>query len=430
MGKGRLRTLCGRDRFTVLNTQSKFTVHALRMTMAETQEYTTLKQVVPQLRLAVQSNLVTLSGHLFAKGLITDEEEIELRNDSKSRAYRAADLISMVMNKVKLDPQYFKIFIDILKSSGVSDIDITQLELEPQSKPSCEKMPPAAEISEHIPLSSTGKQIVSTNQLQHTLVVECECHICTSVLKCPLTVINFPLLNLDERGKEDFIFRLKRDTKNIMMQFHGVESGLYNTICDKVPIERLKFHLLHAVKASQSEQFEGSIFKDYENQLQTATNTHTILSVIRKFWSFLDYDLLEHMIEFLGNEDDKKRMVKYRENFDQYAKRRIIECPNIKPVDDDNWENVYIKLDLKLETFTINELREFRFKISEIIGVSVSAIHFCCVKRGCIQVMLQIPCFMKKIIFPLVPEKENTLKQLGVTQFSCLDYVYSAPVST
>ena len=396
--------------------------------MAETQEYTALIKLVPKLRLAIQPNLVTLSGYLLAKGLITDEEEAELRNESKSKQNRAADLVSMVTNKVKLDPTCFKIFIDVLKNSGVPSDIITQLQLEPRPKPRSTEMSPAVtdvrERTAHA-LSSTGTQTLSTNQMQHTLAVACKCHICTSLLKQPSTVIKFPLLNLDERGMEDYKFQLKRDTKNIMMQFQGVESGLYNTVCDKIPIERLKFHL-NAIKALRSEQFEESIFNNYDNKLQAATSVHTIFVIIRKFWSFLDYDLLEHLTKFLGNEEDKERMVKYREKFDQYAKRRIIECPSIEPADDDKWENVYIKLDSKLEAVTINELREFRFKVSEIMGISVSAIHFCCVKMGCIQVTWQIPCFIKQFIFPLSPEKGNMLEQLRVIQLSCLDYVHTA----
>ena len=395
--------------------------------MADTQEYTALKELVPQLRLAIQPSLVTLSGHLLAKGLITDEEEAELRNESKSKQNRAADLISMVLNKVKLDPTHFKIFIDVLKNSGAPYDIVTQLELEPQAKHILsERISPAAtEVSEQIAPTNIGTQTVSTNQMQHTLTMECKCHICTSVLKQPSMVVKFPLLNLDERGMEDYKFQLQRETKNIMMQFHGVESGLYNTVCDNIPIERLKFHL-NAVKASRNEQFEESVFHDYEDQLQVATNAHTIFGVIRKFWSFLDYDLLEHLTKFLGNKEDKERMVQYREKFDQYAKRRIIDCPSIEPIDADKWKNVYIKLDSKLEAVTINELREFRFKVSEIVGITVSAIHFCCVKMGCIQVTWQIPRYIEQFIFPLPPEKRNMLEQLGVIQLDL--YVHTVPV--
>lgn len=82
---------------------------------------------------------------------------------------------------------------------------------------------------------------------------------------------------------------------------------------------------------------DHSLISDYEDQIQAATKADTIFGVICKFWSFLDYDLLEHLIELLGSEDDKKRMVNYHENFDQYAKQRIIECPSIESIDDNKW---------------------------------------------------------------------------------------------
>ena len=401
--------------------------HRTTKIMTETHEYISLRAHVPQLRLAVQHHLVSLSGHLFAKEIITDEQETELRNESKDKANRAADLVSMVMNKVKLDVTKFQVFIDILKSNGVPNIDdlLTEIRLEPKVEPVSEQE--VSEVIESVAISS-GTQTFS-NQMQHTLGIECDCRICTSELKCSSTVVNFSLLDSDpERQKKDFEFQLKRDTRDIMMQFHGVESGLYNTVCGNIPVESLKFHL-NAFKASQSEQFDESIFSDYEEQIHAATNSHIIFGIVCKFWSFLDYELLKHLIEYVGNEDDKKRMVEYRVNFDQYAKRRIIECPNIKPNTDDKWENMHIKLDSKLENVTINELREFRFKVSEILGVFVSAIRFCCVKQGCIEVMWQVPSFINKIIIPLSPEKERMLELLGVIQFSCFDYEYLAPVS-
>ena len=90
---------------------------------------------------------------------------------------------------------------------------------------------------------------------------------------------------------------------------------------------------------------------------------------------------------------------------------------------------MHIKLDLKLETITISALKEFRFKISGIIGIDVSNLHFCCAKQGCIEVTWQIPCFITQLIFPLSSDQEKMLEQLGVIQLSCLNYEYAAPVS-
>lgn len=188
--------------------------------MAETEEYETLRALVPELRDAVGLHLVPLSGHLFAKGLITEDQEIELRNESKSKASRAADLVSMMMNKVKLDPTYFQKFIDILRSNGVPNIDnlLSEPKLKLRVNPICKQKVPSATKVSRTALSSARKQTHYTsarmqtrytNRMQLTIGAECKCHICTSDLRCSSTVVKFSLLDSDQRGKEDFKERLR-----------------------------------------------------------------------------------------------------------------------------------------------------------------------------------------------------------------------------
>ena len=73
-----------------------------------------------ELRNAVSNNLIQLSGHLLARGLITMEKHDELRNKMLPEASRAANLVELVQREVRLDPQnYFK-FINILKEDIAS----------------------------------------------------------------------------------------------------------------------------------------------------------------------------------------------------------------------------------------------------------------------------------------------------------------------
>lgn len=411
--------------------RSSSTNRRLAMAEGSTREYATLKNLVPELRLAVQPHLVKLTGYLLAKHIITEEQDAELRNARNSEVNRAADLVSIVMNKVKLNPTKLEEFIDILKNCGISEIDdlINKTEIEPQVKPKSKRVSIAAEINEHQTDPSTSKvvqtSIHSTNQMQRTLELECNCQFCMRV--CSSEAINFPMLNFDEKENEDNKYQLERETRSIMLKFHGVESGLLNTVCDKrIPIGQLKFHL-NVIKIAPT--FEESIFSDYEDKLQKATEADAIFQIVCKFWSFLDYDLLQHLIEIIGSDDDRKRMKEYRESFKDYATRRVRECPRIGAHKDGKWKDVYIKLDTRLASITaINDLKEFRFKVSEILGIDTSAIYFCCVKRGCIEVTWQIPSFISKIIFPFSSDKEEKLEQLGVIHFSCLGYTYTAPV--
>ena len=77
-------------------------------------EYLTLVQCTPDLRLAVRSHLLSLGASLIAKHVITPNQEEELRNDHNSIGSRAANLIKLVQDKVRQDPKYYRIFIDVL----------------------------------------------------------------------------------------------------------------------------------------------------------------------------------------------------------------------------------------------------------------------------------------------------------------------------
>ncbi len=56
-------------------------------------------------------------------------------------------------------------------------------------------------------------------------------------------------------------------------------------------------------------------------------------------------------------------MIKYCEDFAQYAKRRIYECPCIESADGTKWSDVYVKLDTRLEANSLlNNYENFATK--------------------------------------------------------------------
>ena len=78
-------------------------------------EYNTLIDLTVELRLAVSPHLLSLSGHLLAKRLISPDNEAELRNAVHSEAVRAAKLVGLVQNKVRQNSLHYHTFIGILK---------------------------------------------------------------------------------------------------------------------------------------------------------------------------------------------------------------------------------------------------------------------------------------------------------------------------
>ena len=408
--------------------------------MAESQEYRTLKRYITEVRTAVKSDLTSLSGSLFSRNLISPENEANLRNQTRNQEDRAAELVSLLLEKVKLNKENYRIFIDVLRTSGDHFDDLLSKLEPPEARESHGGV--VTDSQQQTTVQASAAAVSDSRVPIGALGMTCGCGICSSELGCPDPVpseIKFPLSDksfgsLDGREKQDFLFELRRDTIQIMKRFYRLASELYNSINHRsspVTVDELRANL-YEIKAYSDESSEESIFVDYEEKLDRATKIEEVFNVITKICSFLDYDLLEHLTDTFGTEKDKGRMIDYHKKFADYARRRtsIYECPCIEPADGTKWSDVYVKLDSRLETkLTIEQLREFRYKISEILRIHVSAIRFCCTQKGCIELKLQFPNFIKKVVIPLSFEKEKQLKQLGVIQFSSDGYMCNLKVS-
>ena len=95
--------------------------------MAESQEYKTLKRYIPKVRTAIKSHLTSLGGKLIPSNLISPENDARLRNLSISEEDRAAELVSLMLDKVKLNKENYGIFLDVLRTSGDHFNDIATI---------------------------------------------------------------------------------------------------------------------------------------------------------------------------------------------------------------------------------------------------------------------------------------------------------------
>jgi hypothetical protein len=413
--------------------------------MAESQEYKTLKRYIPEARTAVKANLTTLGGRLLSRNLISPQNDANLRNQSRSEEDRAAELVSLLLDKVKLNKENYRIFTDVLRTSGDHFNDLlSKLELPEAQQSECIGIDSqltttlqASVDSQQTTLQAPASAISDSRVPIGALGMTCGCGVCTSGLGCPNPLpseIKFPLSDksfgsLDDQEKQDFLFELRRDTMQIMKKFYRLASELYNSITlnrgpRPVTVHDLRANL-YEIKVYLDRRSKESIFDGYKEDFDRAKKIEEIFNIITEICSFLEYDLLENLTNTFGTEEDKKRMIKYCEDFADYARRRtsIYECPCVEPADCSKWRHVYVKLDSRLEAnLGIEQLREFRHQISEILRINKAAIRFCCAQKGCIELKLQIPNFINKIIVPLSFEEKMQLKQLGVIEFSTNDY--------
>ena len=153
--------------------------------------------------------------------------------------------------------------------------------------------------------------------------------------------------------------------------------------------------------------------------------------VLNDYFSFFNYHIIEHIIEELGTEEDKTRLQKYKECFNQYAKKRVFEClPEFGAVSDAEHADIFVKVDSKYDKYTVGEIEEFRHKLSDILGVSSQGIlRLCRIDKGCFQLMFQIPSFVQHEIFPLSREQEKDLSAVGVIKLTCGEYQFKVKCS-
>ena len=257
----------------------------------------------------------------------------------------------------------------------------------------------------------------------------CGCGKCTlfSFLEsgCPtpiLTASSFPYLDL--RGltqwqQQELRGRLQSESQEIMIKFQTLVSATIKSFEERcVPLDNLVRHVMVL----------GAFDPGFNKELKAAGTITGIFMVLNNYFSFFNYRILEHIIEELGIEEDKERLKTYKKYFDQYAKRRIFECPSeFGPVSDAGHADIFVKLDSQYENFTVADLELFCHKLSKIVHVSSQGIL--CLRRidkGCFELTFQVPSFVQQKIFPLSREQEMALEDEGVIKLKCGKYHFSS----
>ena len=184
------------------------------------------------------------------------------------------------------------------------------------------------------------------------------------------TASSFPYLKLNELSNEQqqkLGEWFGSESQQIMMQFRELVSATMQSLISQcVPLDDLKSHVIFLASFN-------SVRKTDKPKVSFLTKPKTVdtigkfFQVLDDYFSFFNYDVIEHIIKILGTEDDKARLQKYKEDFNQYAKRRIFECP---PVSNTDHTNIFVKLDSHYEEYTDEEIKRFCQKLNKTFGLN------------------------------------------------------------
>ena len=267
---------------------------------------------------------------------------------------------------------------------------------------------------------------------------ECGCGKCTffSFIQkgCPMPVpstSSFPYLNLSgltHEQQQELKGRLRFESREIMMRFQELVSATIKSLITRnIPLDELVSHIMTlgafdpVFKESQVPLFQYCF-----QRLEAADTIPKVFLVLKDYFSFFNYDIIEHVITVLGTNEDKANLQSYKETFDRYAKRRIYECgPHFGPVSDTDHADVFVKVDSRYDNYTVEEIKGFCNKLSDVLRVSSQGVlRLCRVEKGCFQLTFQMPLFVQREIFPLSRKQTRTLKAEGVIKLICDEYQF------
>ena len=244
----------------------------------------------------------------------------------------------------------------------------------------------------------------------------------------------FPYLKLSEltdEQQEGLKERLRFESQEIIMRFQELVSVTIESLISRnVSLDRLVSHVM-TLGAFDPVHIKPQvpIFQECRKELNMADSIPKIFLVLQDYFSFFNYDIIEHIIKMLGTREDKAELQSYKMKFNQYVRRRIYECqPYFGPESKTDHPNIFVKLDSRYDNYTGAEVKRFCRKLSETLHVSSKGVlRLCQVEKGCIQLTFQVPSFVQQKIFPLSREQERTLEAMGIISFTCGEYHFLVP---
>ena len=264
----------------------------------------------------------------------------------------------------------------------------------------------------------------------------CGCGNCTflSLLEssCPTPIplaSCFPYLDISKlthEQQQELETKLQFESQQIIMQFQKLLSATVKSLIRRnVSQDELLIHVmaLGAFKPVFKESQVPAFYHCFK-ELKAADTIPKVFLVLKDYFSFFNYHIIEHIIIELGTEEDKAKLQRYIRDFNQYSKQRIFKCmPQFGPVSDSGHVDVFVKLDSQYDDYTVAEIKRFCHKLSEILEISSQGIlRLCRVDKGCFQLMFQVPSFVQHKIVLLSKGQEEALVAMGVIRLTSGDY--------
>ena len=251
----------------------------------------------------------------------------------------------------------------------------------------------------------------------------------TSATDTSVLSIQPPFQQLSLSEQEELKGMLYDDVRKMQRKFGSLVTTTCNSVEKRIPVVNFAMHILAlgAYDPAPEEQ-DRSLLHEHKQEIKGAKSISEIFIILSAYWNYLNYEILEYIIEHYGTSEDTERLWKYDKELHDFCKRRLFEVP--LPVRGNGTENksspkqeeLYVKLDIR-EDIPVERFNQIKEKIAKILHVRPATLQICRITKGCVQLTFLIPKFVAQEIFPLSHEQTSALsKDVSVISLECGNY--------
>ena len=216
--------------------------------------------------------------------------------------------------------------------------------------------------------------------------------------------------NLTEEEKQDLEDRLLEDTKSMICSYSCLVTSTNQSLQKQAVNPKDLAITILSLGLFQTSENQQPVLSNVGEKIRSASSIQDIFLDLMCFWSFFNYELLEHIIQVYGTTEDKEELRMYLNDLEKFCQRRIFEVPSHvygNESNKGNWAKFIVKLDDEIQK--LQDLRHVRRKIAKILGLQSATLYLCDLTRGCVEVVFMIPQLLAQEVFPLCDDQKNSL---------------------
>ena len=203
------------------------------------------------------------------------------------------------------------------------------------------------------------------------------------------------------------------DIKSMEMKFVHLQLSVRDSLKERsIPSRRLvdllmKYSFFRSEVTNKQALGLSDLLSDFEN----AGSIDEIFCITSSFWSFLDYRLLEEIVNDLGADADRENLAGYNTNLKEFLNSWKVEPRKICCHKSELLRSrvkLHFKLDKAwLDTDTLLIYRDVKAAIARIFSLKVAELQLYSIEEGCIELVFLCPDITQHL--PLSTEKNEDL---------------------